>query len=703
MSVLSCLHARYSIELDRAAIYRTAQQHGGYWPVPDSTGAYFAPDAILQAVYAELRTVPGIHAKKTRLWYGPSYDVAWLVVDTLDGWQLPYVCREPDGLHHPRPFDAAAEAALVQMVREHPRLRHWLVVEGGPFQLTPFQREAIWYALERDGGLWDLPPGAGKTVCATVFTELGPDGAALHITKNAVTTQYARALAQFSTVTPFEMPSQSQASVRGGKRVPLDTLLTEYMEWCEYDPVFERYGRGRPHVVVGWDTLRHVFDALMSIKWSSVVFDESHNAANPARWDWVSTLDGPIAHPKMSRSYAAYALSQVCARHLPMSGTPQPNRRRDWYGQLTLASIGWEMSSGRFDKRYCGATSGTYGWEVNGVDNTAEFLKRKAFVVHTVPQDVVDAQLPPRRLEVIRVSAKSQDKTDPWFRLEIRRLAKLAGKGDLAARAMLKEIEGMEAAARKRSAAVSLVADHVGRRVAQEKQAAVEGTTVSANKGKVVVFTGRHADCWHLGEAVKTALPGVTVFEGVNARADTARLPRENTKGEMVVETREQWMRRVQEGGFDVLEGHARQAVQDAYMAHPGPCVLVATGQAWGTGLDLQDSDLLAIVYLPYSPGDLEQWMRRVQRLGMTRSCLVALLLADGTVDERRASILVDKTPDIGVTTGNKSLGEVRDHVRGYDAAGRQRTVSSVADKMQEEADHHVDDEMVLWESHLSG
>lgn len=692
--VISALRARYQFRVDVALAGQWTQAHGGRWPVPDGQGQYWPLRAVLESVYTACRAVPGIHAKRGGAWYGPSYDIAWFVQRQLDAWRLPYTVDEPQGLHHPRPWSEDADEGLREAIREAPGLVDWLVQPGGPFQLADFQRAAIWYALERDGAMWDVPPGGGKTVCATVLSELGPPGPVLHVTKNTVTTQYARAVAGFTRSKPFEMPAPSAAPVRNKKRVDLGVLLTEYIEWCEWDDVFSHYQNGRPHVVVGWDTLRHALEALRSVRWATIVYDESQNAKSTKRWHWVSTLDGPEKHPRLCRSYAAYALAtEATVRPHAMTGTPQHDRRRDWWGQLSLVSNGYEDSSGRFDKRYCGAQQGTYGWEVKGMENTVEFNHRKSMICYSVPQEVVDAQLPPRRLQVVRVSAANQDKPDPWFNNELRRLAKLAGRGDLSARGLLHEVKGMEAAARKTTAAVSFIEDYALREPS------------GGYKGKVVSFGGRHAETWELAQALtdKLGSKGVDVFCGVRPLADLERQMVTNRTGREVKETRAQWIRRVRAGGFELIEGQERQDLQDQYMAHPGPCVLVATGQAWGTGLDLQDSDLLLITYIPHSPGDLVQWMRRVQRLGMTRPCLVALMVADGTSDDRRAAILVDKTPDIAATTSNQSLGEVRDRMRGYDDETKAQLIADAMAAVDEQGtgDAFADEEMALWESLL--
>lgn len=694
--------------------YVASASPGRLWPVPwYGDGRCYGVNTILAAVVASLKPIPGIRYANAGNWFAAPYDAAWIVQGTLRALSIPFELRAPNDIHTPRPWGPEAEQALIAAIVDNEWLRSWLVEPGGPFTLAPFQRFAIWEALESDGRMFDIPPGGGKTVCAAVFSALGPPGPVLHVTKNSVTTQYARAIAQFIRCRPYELPAQSRAPVRDKREVPLDTLLTEYLEWADYQPAFGTYTEGPPHVVIGWDTLRHVADALKGVPWATIVYDESHYAQSSDRFLTIRYLDHVDTRRKDTRTMVAWELAQATKRVLPMTGTPQPDRRRAWWGQLSLLSNAFDVKASRFHTRYCDAQKDELGhWDTSGTSNTEEFLARKSFWVTTVPQDVVDAQLPPRRLSVVRVSPKNQDKPDKWFREEERRLARLAAKGDKSARALLRELKGQEAAARKQSAAVGLVEDYItGALVARREQEATLGRPLNADeladrtrtKGKIVMLGGRHAEVWELADAVARKFRGgdVDVLCGVTPEADLTRQEQPLPDGGVRKETRAQWIRRVRDGGFVVLDGPERQEVQDAYMAHPGPCVLVGTGQAWGTGLDLQDSDLLVIVYIPDSPGELAQWMRRVQRLGMGRPCQVILLVADQTSDARRVTVLVDKTPDIGVTTGDKSLAEVRDRARGVDEETAAASIAAVTERMELTGDVVDDEEEGLWDALL--
>jgi SNF2 family DNA or RNA helicase len=171
---------------------------------------------------------------------------------------------------------------------------------------------------------------------------------------------------------------------------------------------------------------------------------------------------------------------------------------------------------------------------------------------------------------------------------ELRRAAKIG-------RAALAEALLHEAAARKRKRVMDLV-----------EEALRSGE-------KIVVFTGRRLDCARLyAETLKIAPADTVAVTG---------------------------------HGGDSVE--ARDATREAYMAAPGPAVLIGTSDSWGEGLNLQDTDLLLVVMLPWTPGQVIQLEGRVARLGQKRPVLVHYLVAEGTADERVAGILLGKLPAV--------------------------------------------------------
>jgi superfamily II DNA helicase RecQ len=133
--------------------------------------------------------------------------------------------------------------------------------------------------------------------------------------------------------------------------------------------------------------------------------------------------------------------------------------------------------------------------------------------------------------------------------------------------------------------------------------------------GKVVVFTARREETEKWTDKIRRAL----------------------SQGDEKIENVDVWMAH---GGVSETE---RDKITDAFRVHPGPCVLIATGQSVGTGVDgMQTADLAIFAMLPWKPGDFVQWKGRFDRLG-GRATLLKVPVAIGTYDERVVEILTDK------------------------------------------------------------
>jgi hypothetical protein len=192
----------------------------------------------------------------------------------------------------------------------------------------------------------------------------------------------------------------------------------------------------------------------------------------------------------------------------------------------------------------------------------------------------------------------------------------------------------MEAASCKRQATISRV---------KERLADREG------KGKVLVMTGRRRDCDELARQLEAP-----------CKAASAELYAAH-------------------GGTDP---YGRQQIQDAYMAAPGPAVLIGTIDAWGTSLNLHDTDLLICAMLPYTPGMLDQMEGRVHRLGQKRPVEILYMIAEGTVDERIASIILEKLPAVEQAIGATPLDGLSAALMGIE--NREDVLASILDAFDE-------------------
>lgn len=478
---------------------------------------------------------------------------------------------------------------------------------------TAYQRDGLGFALARYGALLHHPTGSGKTWTATAWAVAVP-GPAVIVTRAATRTQYAREVERFTRWAAF--PVKPAAEVR--KRDRWQTLA-EYVAWCA--------DKGQdPIVVVGWESLPDVVDDLLALQPVSVVWDESHKGKASKRWERVilPARDDPgyaeaVARVraqggsvKPDREYpdeevglvplrnvaeSAARLAAACTRRLATTATPIPDRVRDLWGQLDLIEPGSWGPYRAFALRYCDGKPGQYGGlDDSGQSNEEELLRRLEYVFHHVSSAEARAGLPAKRRQTWYVPPSQQVKPSGGWQ---RALASAERSGPSA----LLEARLAMAASAKRSAIVARVSEH-------------------AETGhKIVIFTARRQDCEDLAQALRK-LDGCAVWCG--------------------------------HGGDDQEE---RRAMLAAYVAHPGPCVLVGTGEAWGTGIDgLQCTDAAIFALLPYTPGQLDQWEGRFTRLGQDRPVTIYYPIAEGTADEHLASILLDKLPAVEALVGLDGL-----------------------------------------------
>ena len=227
-----------------------------------------------------------------------------------------------------------------------------------------------------------------------------------------------------------------------------------------------------------------------------------------------------------------------------------------------------------------------------------ELRERCAFLMHEVSYKESHAALPSTRVQVVyldrsELNGAGRFSGDQTFNQAFKTLK----KAGYVARTQMMEARLAEACSRKR------------KYIVDEVRQGVRGG------GKVVVFTARRAETEVWGQQIRK-----TLHEGDERLRDV-----------------DVW---VAHGGVSETE---RDHIVDSFKDHPGPCVLVATGQSIGTGVDgMQTTDLAIFAMLPWKPGDFVQWKGRFDRLGGSAT-LLKVVVATGTYDERVVEILTDK------------------------------------------------------------
>lgn len=534
--------------------------------------------------------------------------------------------------------------------------------------LAQYQKDAITFGWPLSGvHVWH-PTGAGKTLTA-ILLMLSVPGPGVIVTRAAARLQLGREVERFTNLRTYVMRPDSQKglirvlgltwndfrSKYKGQGFSMQELgemwqafqdrhgidgrqtLEQYLEWCEENSL-------RPVVVVGWEALVEYLSVLRSLRPGAVIFDESHFGKSTKRWDVAhlaelsldvkeaavqmadyedearkksgfikKTDDGlKMFTPHMNRAAAAAELGRFAQKRVATTATPIKDRVRDLWGQLDCVEPNAWGNSSQWRTRYADMKPGVYGgMDDRGSSNLDELKSRLSGIAHVLPYERTHGHLPAKRRQSVYIAPEDQVQPMGGFKEEIRK-AKARGPS-----AML-EVRLAQAASRKRQAVLGLIEDHVG------------------SSQKVCVFTARRRDCEKLGTIVRGHGPikkkGVKVWVA---------------HGEQSTEL--------------------RQNIVDEYMAHPGPCVLVGTGHAFGESLNIDTTDAALFVMLPYTPGQLRQWEGRFHRASTVKPVIIYYVIAENTVDEHVASILIDKLPAVEDVVQDAELAASRDVLAGFD------------------------------------
>lgn len=551
----------------------------------------FSFEALSQDQRLFLESIPGFKLAGNSL--AAPFNAAWLAAEILGAFGVEYAVTPPRSFT-PR----TAKAAL-------PYLNEWV-----PSFLTPYQREGIQVVLSLPGesGHFWWSCGSGKSLGGLVWILARGPALSVVVTKAAIRGTWEREI---------------QTYTRGVEWTVLEGMEGKSSALDRFRPAGQLTA---PLILItGYDTLPAWISYLERLKPFSVVFDESQLIKSHKRWNAEVDVDQqtvevagegieslevgvPIAAPKVSfsmkdnRTAAAYRLSRVARRRLATTATPIKDRVRDLWAQLDLIHP-WQWGGyWTWAKRYCAASEGMFGgMDDKGKSNQEELKKRLSLVSHRVKYSEANRDLPPKRRLVTYIKVHEQCKPAGGITAELRNARRFGMDA-------LREALLMEAAGRKRKVVLSRVKDSLD------------------SKQKVVVFTGRRLDCERLRDDAMKWVSGGRETTG----EFTSKIP-----------------------GLEIYSGHggdsakARDEMKDRYMAASGPALLIGTIDAWGEGLNLQDTDLGVMAMLPYTPDKIIQGEGRWARLGQKRPVLIWYPICEGTIDEHVATILLNKLPAV--------------------------------------------------------
>lgn len=511
---------------------------------------------------------------------------------------------------------------------------------------TPYQRQAVDFGKDKEGVLINATPGSGKSLMAVASAAHAGLPCAI-ITGAKGRLKLASEVYKFTGRDAFILRGTGE----GREIVRYDAKRGKVV--TGYDPrALNELAKESGFVITGWQTLHAWADPLKALKPVKLVLDEIHLAQGRKRAELTEEWDQCVAcNAKVERVYreereefgytdgsgkehdgmdhpverktkfeklenitaSASIVARASGSRYATDGTPVPDRPRGLWSPLDLLEPWqWGSSSYWFGHAYCGSLARMDGGDDRGSSRLDELAERMDHVMLKIPYDVTHRDLPPLRVETLRLTPDEMTKPIGAWAGEMKKVRRDDEK--------LIEVLLERAASRKAPKVVELVSEAV------------------AAGQKCVVFSARRNDVDRLGAILRKELPAGTALWA--AHGDTPESQR-----------------------FHIAERE--------YMPHPGPAVLVGTGYAFGEQIDLHDTDLAIIAMLPWRPGDLVQWLLRFQRQGMKRACRLYFLVAEGDVaDERVARILLDKVPAIVRLTGDafaQQMAEALEGVRGHE------------------------------------
>lgn len=469
------------------------------------------------------------------------------------------------------------------------------------FALNAYQSPRVGAAIQRPGHIFWWRPGSGKTRSAFVFGLAFNQPIVFVSTVGALSTIDT----ELHTLSGIETYVWTPPSRRRKKWKPLSVYLKE----CK--------ARGqRPVVLAGYENLIDYVadngdirpgagrDILADMQSFTLILDEIHEAKSHSRWEAVISEMGQLSFEAKNNTTAwCMKLRDRAAQRLGTSGTNEPDRMRDLWAIYDLVdpwSFGGFYS---YAARYCNGQPGAFGgYDSSGCSHKEELRDRMEFNTTWVTTKEVAAFMP--KIIETQHFLRTEDlcKPEEGWKTQLKQSAR-KGEDEFAM------AQACVAASQKRRWLVHQIVQRL------------------KNGDKVLVFGGFRRDVEKLADAVAKA-------HGV---PDTALI---------------QWAH----GDLEAGPGGERMQRVDAYRSWKGPALLVGTPESVGQSLNLQCTDLLIWAALPVEPVKLIQGNGRVERLGRIEPVEIWYVIAEGTVDPRISTLLLDKLPSVAYMSKEGSL-----------------------------------------------
>jgi hypothetical protein len=417
---------------------------------------------------------------------------------------------------------------------------------------------------------WEM--GVGKTAPLLRAWELSRDrGPALVICLNTARANWAREIRHFALDPAFP----PKTHVARNKTEPFNRDATDIVI-CNYEKL----------IIPQWHRL------ICNGKWGAVIIDEAHRLKNP---------DG-----KTTRAVYGFGHPQkkcvlgVAKRVWLATGTPMPNHPGELYSHCRAL---WPqhmlynrhvMERWEFEAAFCEMRQTPYGMAVCGGRNLGELRARLAPVVNVLKRkDVLN--LPPCRIDVWPLDGEA----GPLVRIP--------------------DLPGLLGTLEEKYGSVTDI-DHFDQKTLDAYLACIQSAMLALS-------TLRRETA-----QLKAVFTGLTIREELDCdvgKTVVFAIHRE------AISTLEKTLRAYQPAVIhgDVPEAR-REAEIDRFQTDPHCRVFIGQINCAGSSINLQAASNVIFLEASWTPGENEQALSRVYRMGQTRPVFVRFVYLPGSIDE---------------------------------------------------------------------
>lgn len=466
-------------------------------------------------------------------------------------------------------------------------------IPGFGFTLKDYQAEGVQFLERWDGNvLLADAPGLGKTAQVVAYAHKNRRLPMLAVLPKTLILNWRREItlmlgAQLSVLVVGFVPSKRREA-----ELKLQYPHVSYSK----TPL-----PGFDITLINYDIVARNQLALEAIRYDYVVVDESHKIKNAKAQRTCAILRLVTGREEVKNNRNEWRVIHDGVRSVTfMTGTPVVNRPLElWTTVSTIA--GWVPQFANFFKfaeRYCNAHRTQWGWDFNGSSNEAELnqLLLDTIMIRRRKHDVL-RDLPPKTFVTVPLE---------FDRSEYDAVARaFVGASDWKKGMQTLVMYGGNPARSDEA----IVAINKCREIAgyAKMRSAIEWILDYVEEGeKLVVFAHHQRIVDQIAAAVKAAGVGVRMIRGGVGLEERA------------------------------------QAAQD-FQTDPSVRVIVLNIASAGFGITLTAAKACAFVQLPWNPAEFDQCSDRVHRIGQQDNVTVYSLVAEGTVEEEIADLIVAK------------------------------------------------------------